>query len=257
MLLEELEIFKNLLKENKIKIVFVLLASIISAIVHNITYKPKFTAKFEMAPYFEIASDLGTELEQISNAINNEDTFYVKQKLGNYNLNHNFINKSNYTKIDKGADYSFKHKNLKLDFELNDTNKIEMAKWSKAFVNFCNSYVTNSIRSYRGIAVYEEKLKLLSENNPIKNKKDSLFNFYKSDYINQNIALSDAVIKQIIYAQTLGEYKSAFKNNYYSKFEKTMHIKQRQYSGIEMFILISIVPTLILFALIRLIKNDF
>ena len=35
-----------------------------------------------MAPYFEIASDLGNELYQISNAINKKDSVYIQNKFG-------------------------------------------------------------------------------------------------------------------------------------------------------------------------------
>mgnify|MGYP001192552827 CR=1 FL=1 len=256
-MLEEITIFKKLLEENKLKISLVLIASIIIGACYNYFYKPKFTAQFEMAPYFEIASDLGNELHQISNAINQQDSVYIQNKLGDgYKLNHNIIKSSNYSKNDKGSDYSFKHKNLKLSIETNDTNKQELALWNKALVDFCNNYVADSIRTYRGISVYEEKLKILSESQFLKNEKDSMFNFYKSDYQKNNIILSDAMINKIVYAQTLGEYKSAFENNYYSQLGKSIQLKQRLYSSLESFILISIVPVLLLIALIRLIKYE-
>ena len=123
-------------------------------------------------------------------------------------------------------------------------------------VDFCNNYVTDTIRSYRGIAVYKEKLKILSENKFLKNEKDSMFNFYKSDYQKNNIILSDAIINQIIYAQTLGEYKSAFENNYYSQLEKSIKLKPRVYNFLESFTLISIIPALIFIILLRALKYE-
>ncbi len=256
-MLEEIKIFKNLLKENKLRISLVFIASVIIGSGYNYFYKPQFTAQFEMAPYFEIASDLGTELHQISNAINQQDSAYIQNKLGvNYKLNYNIINNSTYSKIDKGSDYSFKHKNLKLFLEMTDTNKHELFLWNKALMDFCNNYVTDSIRTYRGIVVYEEKLKMLSESKFLKNQKDSTFNFYKSDYQKNNIILSDAMINKIVYAQTLGEYKSAFENNYYSHLEKSIQLKPELYSSIELFILIITVPVLILIGLLRVTKYE-
>ena len=256
-MLGEFKILIKLFRENKLKLSLVLVASIVVGLVYNYQYKPTYTAQFEMAPYFEIASDLGNELHQISNAINQQDSVYIKNKLGEgYKLNHNIIKSSNYSKNDKGSDYSFKHKNLKLSIETNDTNKQELALWNKALVDFCNNYVSDSIRTYRGISVYEEKLKILSESKFLKNEKDSMFNFYKSDYQKNNIILSDAMINKIVYAQTLGEYKSAFENNYYSHLEKSIQLKPRLYTRLELFILISIVPALLLIGLLRVIKYE-
>ena len=256
-MLGEFKILIKLFRENKLKLSLVLVASIVVGLVYNYQYKPTYTAQFEMAPYFEIASDLGSELYQISNAINQQDSVYIQNKLGgHYKLNHNIIKNSNYSKIDKGSDYSFKHKNLQLSIETNDTSELELSLWNKALVDFCNNYVADSIRTYRGLVVYEEKLKMLSESKFLKNEKDSVFNFYKSDYQKNNIILSDAMINKIIYAQTLGEYKSAFENNYYSHLEKSIQLKQRLYSSLESFLLITIVPVLLLIALIRLIKYE-
>ena len=257
-MLEEITIFKKLLEENKLKILLVLIASIIIGACYNYFYKPKFTAQFEMAPYFEIASDLGNELYQISNAINKKDSVYIQNKFGEgYELNHNIISYSNYSKIDKGSDYSFKHKNLKLSIETNDSSKTKLSIWNKALVDFCNNYVRDTIRSYRGIGVYKEKLKMLSENKFLKNEKDSIFNFYKSDYQKNNIILSDAMINKIVYAQTLGEYKSAFENNYYSQLQKSIQLKPRLYSSEETFLLISTIPALVLICLLRVVKYGY
>ena len=255
-MLEEIKIFTKLFKENKIKISLVFILSILCGGVYNYFYKPKFTAQFEMAPYFEMASDLGRELHYISNAINQKDSAYVKKKLGNHKFNYKLINESNYSKNDKGSDYSFKHKNLTLLLEMNDSNKVELSKWNKALIRFCNNYVTDTTRSYRGIVVYKEKLKMLSENKFLKNEKDSMFNFYKSDYTQNNIQLSNAMINKIIYAQTLGEYKSAFENNYYSHLEESIQVKPRQYTRWEFYTMIGCIPLFIFIALLRAIKYE-
>lgn len=255
-MLEEIKTFITLLKENKLTLTIVLIISIISGAFYSLTYKPKLLSEFEMASYFEITSDLGRELKKISEAVNRQDTNFIKKKLGDHQLNLEIINNSTYSKINKGPDYSFKHKNLKIVFELSDSSLSEIENWSNAIVDFCDKYVRDSMRSYRGIAVYEEKLKILSENKYLKNKNDSIADFYKSDYLNQNIELSDAVLNQLVYAQTLGEYKSAFKNNYYSKFEQTVYTEKPLYSKGEIFTLISILPVLIFMVLIRAIKYD-
>ena len=57
-MLEEIKIFKNVLKENKLKILIILIISIIFGAAYNHFHKPTFSAKFEMAPYFEIASEI-------------------------------------------------------------------------------------------------------------------------------------------------------------------------------------------------------
>ena len=255
-MLEEFKTFKTLLKENKLSLIIVLIVSIVSGAFYTLTYKPKLLSEFEMASYFEITSDLGRELKKISEAVNRKDTNFIKKKLGNHQLNLGIINKATYSKINKGPDYSFKHKNLKIVFELNDSSLNEMKNWSRTIIDFCDKYVKDSLRSYRGIAVYEEKLKIFSENKTQKNKNDSIADFYKSDYLNQNIILSDAILNKLVYAQTLGEYKSVFKNNYYNKFEESIYSEERLYSTGELFILISILPLLIFIVLLRAIKYD-
>ena len=45
-------------------------------------YNPTFKAEFEIAPYFEMASDLGGELKKINEAINQHDINYIQNKLG-------------------------------------------------------------------------------------------------------------------------------------------------------------------------------
>lgn len=255
-MLEEFKTLITLLKENKLTLIIVLIISIISGAFYTLTDKPKLLSEFEMASYFEITSDLGQELEKISEAVNRQDTNFIKKKLGNHQLNLRIINKATYSKINKGPDYSFKHKNLKIVFELKDSSLNEMKNWSRTIIDFCDKYVKDSLRSYRGIKVFEEKLKILSENKIPKNKPDSIADFYKSDYLNQNIKLSDAVINQLVYAQTLGEYKSAIKNNYYSKFEQSMYLENSQYTMGEIFILISFLPVLILIVLLRAVKYE-
>ena len=255
-MLEEFTILKTLLKENKLIITIVLILSIISGIFYSINYKPKIISEFELAPYFEFTSDLGRELEKISEAVNRKDTNFIKQKLGDCKLNLEIINKSSYSKIIKGPDFSFKSKNLKIIFELKDSSLTEMENWSNAIVNFCDKYVRDSTRTYRGIEIFKERLKTFSENKYLKNKEDSIADFYKSDYLNQNIKLSDAVLNQLVYAQTLAEYNSIFKNNYYSKFEKSIYLEKRLYTKTEIFTYISIVPIIILIVLIIIIKYD-
>jgi len=255
-MLEEIKTFITLLKENKLTLTIVLIISIISGGFYALNYKPKLLSEFEMAPFFEITSDLGRELEKITEAINRQDTNFIKQKLGDCKLNLEIINKSSYSKIIKGPDFSFKSKNLKIIFELKDSSLTEMENWSNAIVNFCDRYVRDSTRTYRGIEIFKERLKTFSENKYLKNKEDSIADFYKSDYLNQNIKLSDAVLNQLVYAQTLAEYNSIFKNNYYSKFEKSIYLEKRLYTKTEIFTYISIVPIIILIVLIIIIKYD-
>lgn len=255
-MLEEIKILTTLLRGNKLTIAIVLIISIISGAFYTLTYKPKLLSEFEMAPFFEITSDLGRELEKISEAVNRQDTNFIKQKLGDYKLNLAIINKSSYSKIIKGPDFSFKSKNLKIVFELSDSSLSEIENWSNALVDFCDKYVRDSTRTYRGIEIYKERLKTFSENNYLKNKDDSIADYYKSDYLNQNIKLSDAVLNQLVYAQTLAEYKIVFKNNYYGKFEQTIYSEERLYSKGEIFTLISILPALIFIVLLRVLKYD-
>ena len=255
-MIEELKKVKTLFIENKIKLLFIFLSSSIFGFFYIQKYNPTFKAEFEIAPYFEMASDLGGELKKINEAINQHDINYIQNKLGKIQLDYNQVIKAVYSKKNKGLDYSFKHINLKMAISFKDTSNLNLKELDIALVNFCNSYIKDTVRSCRGIIVYKEKLKMLSENQFVKIKNDSVFDFYKSHYNRENIILSPSTINKIVYAQTMGEYKSVLKTNYYSHLDNSIQIEQRQYTKLELFAIIATFPVFIFIIILRSVKYD-
>lgn len=252
-MVEVLKSFVQTVKQFKLWLGIVLNLSVITAIVNESIYKQKYVASFEMAPFYEVANDLGQEFKRLHKAIEAKDSLRVYSILGQ-RVPLNFIDRSSYVKRNKGADYSFKHINLRLSLIIDDSSRVQLKKWDKILFRFCDKYISDSIRNYRGIQVWKEKLKYFEESNYKKFPNDSMYGFYKSTYLDQDVKLSESTLNKLIYLQTLGEYKSGFINNYYQNLETSIRLIPRSFKWYELFLMISFSPVLLITFVIRTIK---
>ena len=255
-MLETLNTFLITFKENKGKLLFVLIASLLAAIINEYTYEQKYKVSYEVAPYFEMASDLGSEFQSICGAINNEDSVYLENKFKT-SLPNDFIEEASFVKISKTLDHSFKHFNLKLDFILsNESVPSDLTKWDSTLTKFCNQYLRDSLRNYRGIMVYKEKLETISESYKPANKSKGSHNYYKNIYANEKLILNDSIVNRIVRAHVTAEYNSALKLNHYNFFSQSIQKVPRMMNWFEVFILILILPFFLLLITLRTIKYE-
>lgn len=255
-MIETLKTFLITFKENKRGLLFVLIASLFAAIINEYTYGEKYKVTYEVAPYFEMASDLGAEFQSICEAINSEDKVYLENKF-NSSLPIDFIEEGLTSKVSKTVDHSFKHFNLKLEFLLTKKyDSLALVKWDSAMTKFCNEYLSDSLRSYRGIMVCKEKLESISESYKPTNKNKRAHNYYKNIYSNEKLILNDSVVCNIVRAHVIAEYQSALKLNHYNFFSQSIKKLPRIMTGIEIFVVILILPFFLLLILLRTIKYE-
>lgn len=253
-MLETLKTFISTVKDNKIKLLLVLFLSFFTAIINEYCYEQKYKVTYEVAPYFEMASDLGNQFGIICEAINNNDTNYLKSKLKT-SLPINFIEKATYKKISKTVDYSYKHFNVKITFELsNNQEAYKLIKWDSAMTKFGINYVNDSLRKYRGISVYEEKMKTFVSAHELNNINKNEHDDQKNLFSNQNIILNDSIVTKLVYAFTKGEYENAKKINQLNFFSQSHQKIPRKLSWIELFLSITFLPTFFFLVILRSIK---
>ena len=177
----------------------------------------------------------------------------IKRKLG-VNYDTDFIKSAKVLKFNNGADYSFKHIKVHLVIDITDTLNYKLLKLDSLLTNFCNQIIVDTNRHYRGVFIWEEKLKAFS-NSP---RYQATYDFFQSDYKKHQIVLSDSITEKLIYAHLKGEYLNTLKNNYYSNFSSSVKKipEVSVFTEIEQFLLISLVPVLLVLLLIRSYKFE-
>ena len=250
-MLDILKTFTQTIKSYKRTILIVFIVSMIGASINEILYKPKYTAQFEVAPHFEFAYDLGRQLEKFVHDLN---TINAQELIANRGLNikKEEIFNNSFAVFNSKTSYSFKHIKLRVTIESHNKNCTDFKKIDDYLVRFCNDFVNDTSRRYKGVEILKTKLKLFSvgDTSMIQNyhvKK----NFYKHNSLKENLNISDALVSKIIYADVKGELENAKKNNFNNLLQTNIKTKARLFKAWEFFSLISLIPSIFLIAFLR------
>lgn len=203
--------------------------SVISAGVNFSVSKPVYSTEFVIAPYFEMANNLKLTFENRLKTFSKSKSLLVNFGVKDFKV---LIK-------DNGGDYSFKHKKVCVVFDLEDTTSLQVldSLMLKISVDFHKSDLT----PYRGIGVWQEKIKRLSSDLN-QNIPDSVYAFYKNDFLKQNIQLTNKQVSQLILDQTKGEYQSALKPITISKPSVVVYPKKMMFSPWQLFVIITCTP---------------
>ena len=251
------EFFQTLgytLRDYKRWFIGLIIVSSFCAIFSVFYNKPKYEVSFEISPYFEMAQDIENEFKRLRDAFNNGDHEYIKRILNIHEISEN-INSAQYWKRAKLADYSFKHVNLVLTLQLSDTNSFDLKTIDDALIKYCRAFVSDTSKSYRGVEVYKQKIKSF-KTDTFTGLKDGTVQFFKNDFLRQDLMVSESTVNQLIFAQILGEYKSAFKINVHQIFSKSLKQIPPIIMSVELFLLIQFGPFFALLLFLRSYKYE-
>ncbi len=242
--------------EFRITLIVIFASSLVVATINLFVSKPTYTAQFIMAPYYEMANDLGNELKLIADGIKNEDFNFINKRLRT-NLDYSSINNISFQKNDKGADFSFKHFNLILNIEISDSNSVFLSELSSELKQLCDDFIADKNKTYRGIEIWRKRIvDIESGVFDEKIKNFPTHNYYKIVDCDRQIVLNDTLINMIILSQTKAEYELGFSNNYYEDFNSSLRLKPEAFGKIELFLIICFIPLFITLILIRSFKYE-
>lgn len=203
--------------------------SVISAGINFSVSKPVYSTEFVIAPYFEMANDLKLTFQNRFKTISRSKSFLMNFGVKDFKLSIK----------DYGGDYSFKHKKVCVVFDLEDTTNLYAL--DSLMFKISEDFHKSDLTLYRGISVWQEKIKRLSSDIN-QNIPDSVYAFYKNDFLKQNIQVTTKQINQLILDQTKGEYKSALKPIIISQPSAAVHIKEPMFSALQLFLIITCTP---------------
>jgi len=251
-----LKTFVLTIKSNRLILLITLFVSIIGASINEVLYKPKYIAEFEVAPHFEFAYDLGKQLEKFVhdlNIMNSQELLFNRE----LNIEHEKIFNASFDVSNSKTSYNFKHIKLRVTIESHDKNCDEFKKIDEFLVRFCNDFINDTTRRYKGIERLKTKLKLFSEGDTSMIRKYHIKkNYYKHKTLKDNLEISDALVSKIIYAEVKGDLENAKKNNFNNLLQNNVKIETRIFKAWEFFLLISMLPSIVLTSILREKKYD-
>lgn len=222
----------------------VFLISISYATYNIYTSNIKYRASFRVAPYYELADDLNSVIDNYCHYDSK-----TANKLKEYGVT------SLKSKVrSKKANYSFKHLKVHVDLELNVDLYSE--KVDSLLQKIISDFMQRDLSGYRGLKVWEERIKLLKQKDSRNFKNDSVFAFYKNDFLKQNIHLTNEQVVKIVLGQTIGEYKSALKPISIISVSDSIHQVKPVLSNLEMFLMITFLPTILTIVLGGVLYNE-
>lgn len=248
--------FLNTIKSYKVLLSIVLIFSAIGACINELSYKPAYSAQFEVAPHFEFAFDLGEQLKQLAKDVNTIDSIERFKRTGLTIPNNGLFNCS-VTKIKAPAEGNFKHIKLRFNIETHHPSQKQLLLIDSFLVKFCDDFIFDPKRKYKGMEVLKSKLKAFSNGDTslIRNYSKTK-NFFKDELSKKGVEVSDQIIHKIIHAQLQGELSNAKTNNYNSTLSKSIEPKQRTFSGIQIFLIITFLPSILITAILRAKEYD-
>tara|TARA_B100000683_G_scaffold262591_1_gene289875 strand:+ start:15012 stop:15734 length:723 start_codon:yes stop_codon:yes gene_type:complete len=234
----------------------VLILSVIGACINELHYKPVYSAKFEVAPHFEFAYDLGEQLKQLAKNVNISDSIERYKRTGLTIPNNGLFNCS-VTKIKAPAEGNFKHIKLRFNIETHHTSQKQLLLIDSFLVKFCDDFIFDPKRKYKGMEVLKSKLKAFSnEDTSLIRNYSKTKNFFKDELSKKGVEVSDQIIHEIIHAQLQGELNNAQTNNYNTTLNKSLEPKKRIFSGIQIFLMITFLPSILITAILRAKEYD-
>jgi hypothetical protein len=250
-MLDFLKPFLQTIKSYKRTILIVFVFSIIAASINEILYKPKYIAQFEVAPHFEFAYDLGRQLEKFVHDLN---TMSVKELTINRGLNikkENVFNLS-FSKFNSKYSHNWKHVKLRITVESENKYCKDFEKIDKYLIKFCDDFITDTTRRYKGIEVLKTKQKLfkIRDTSMIRDYHITK-NFFKHKSLKEKIEISDELVSKIIRAEIEGELENAKKNNFNNLLHTNIRTKTRLFKAWQFFLLISLIPCFALISILR------